>query len=103
LLNENSISNKTAFANKRSDKPWKFIEGIEFRSETIVAYKGKKDVYSERNQVFIYKGSWKRVIDDKQVFRMRRVNGSATGLFKFMNKSLMQAISSPSRPHPGIN
>ena len=49
---------------KRDEKPWRVVEGIEFRSVTIVAYKGKQGACFERNQAVIYKGPWKRVIDD---------------------------------------
>lgn len=49
---------------KRDEKPWRVVEGIEFRSVTIVAYKGKQGACFERNQAVIYKGPWKKVIDD---------------------------------------
>ncbi len=49
---------------KRDEKPWRVVEGIEFRSVTIVAYKGKQGACWERNQAVIYKGPWKRVLDD---------------------------------------
>lgn len=49
---------------KRDDAPWRVVEGIEFRSVTIVAYKGKQGECLERNQAVIYKGPWKKVIDD---------------------------------------
>jgi SAM-dependent methyltransferase len=49
---------------KRDEKPWQIVEGIEFRSLTVLAYKGKQGTCRERNQAVIYKGPWKRVIDD---------------------------------------
>ncbi len=49
---------------KRDEKPWRTVEGIEFRSITIVAYKGKQGACFERNQAVIYKGPWKKVTDD---------------------------------------
>ncbi|MDQ3633610.1 MAG: methyltransferase domain-containing protein [Acidobacteriota bacterium] len=49
---------------KRDEKPWQTVEGIEFRSVTIVAYKGKQGECLERNQAVIYKGPWKKVFDD---------------------------------------
>jgi hypothetical protein len=48
----------------RQAEPWRVVEGIEFRSLTIVAYKGKEGPCIERNQAVIYKGPWKRVVDD---------------------------------------
>ena len=49
---------------KRDEKPWRTIEGIEFRAVTVVARKGKQGACFERNQAVIYKGPWKKVIDD---------------------------------------
>jgi ubiquinone/menaquinone biosynthesis C-methylase UbiE len=49
---------------KRDEKPWRVVEGIEFRSVTITAYKGKQGECWERNQAVIYKGPWKKVVDD---------------------------------------
>jgi ubiquinone/menaquinone biosynthesis C-methylase UbiE len=49
---------------KRDDKPWQTVEGIEFRAMTITAYKGKQGPCLERNQAVIYRGPWKTVIDD---------------------------------------
>ena len=49
---------------KRDEKPWRVVEGIEFRSVTVVAYKGKQGACLERNQAVIYKGPWKKVSDD---------------------------------------
>jgi SAM-dependent methyltransferase len=49
---------------KRDEKPWRVVEGIEFRSVTVVAYKGKQGPCFEHNQAVIYKGPWKKVIDD---------------------------------------
>lgn len=44
--------------------PWQVIDGIEFRSLTVQAYKGKEGPCLERNQAVIYKGPWRRVTDD---------------------------------------
>jgi len=49
---------------KRDEKPWQTVKGIEFRSVTIIAYKGKEGPCLERNQAVIYKGPWKQVLDD---------------------------------------
>ncbi|AFY36597.1 Methyltransferase type 11 [[Leptolyngbya] sp. PCC 7376] len=45
-------------------EPWQTIDGIEFRSMTVRAYKGKEGVCLERNQAVIYKGPWKEIKDD---------------------------------------
>lgn len=49
---------------KRDEKPWRIIEGIEFRSITVVAHKGKQGPCWERKQAVVYRGPWRKVIDD---------------------------------------
>jgi len=49
---------------KRQREPWRTVEGIEFRSVTVVAYKGKQGPCLERNQAVIYRGPFKCVQDD---------------------------------------
>ncbi len=48
----------------RQAEPWRTVEGIEFRSLTVVAHKGKQGPCLERNQAVIYRGPFKRVEDD---------------------------------------
>ncbi len=49
---------------KREEQPWQVIDGIEFRSMTVRAYKGKEGACWERKQAVIYKGPWQQVRDD---------------------------------------
>jgi hypothetical protein len=49
---------------KRDEQPWRTVEGIEFRSVTIAAYKGKQGPCWDCNQAVIYKGPWSEVKDD---------------------------------------
>jgi arsenite methyltransferase len=60
---------------KRDEKPWQTIEGIEFRAETVEAYKGKEGPCLERYQAVIYKGPWRSVSDDDghTLYRGRRM------------------------------
>ena len=48
----------------RAIEPWRTVEGIEFRSVTIEAFKGKEGPCYERYQAVIYKGPFKEVVDD---------------------------------------
>jgi len=48
----------------RQVEAWRTIEGIEFRSMTVVAFKGKQGPCLERNQALIYRGPFKKVEDD---------------------------------------
>jgi ubiquinone/menaquinone biosynthesis C-methylase UbiE len=45
-------------------QPWQTVEGIEFRSVTVQAFKGKQGPCFERNQAVIYKGPFREVLDD---------------------------------------
>lgn len=47
----------------RQSEPWQTIDGIEFRSVTVQAFKGKEGPCIERNQAVIYPGPWKCVCD----------------------------------------
>jgi SAM-dependent methyltransferase len=49
---------------KWADEPFRVVEGIEFRSVTITAHKGKDGPCWEANQAVIYGGPWKTVEDD---------------------------------------
>ncbi len=56
---------------KRDAQPWRTVQGIEFRSVTVRAFKGKQGPCFERNQAVIYKGPFKEVVDDDG-HRLRR-------------------------------
>lgn len=49
---------------KRQAEPWQTVEGIEFRSITVLAFKPFSDVCLEKNQAVIYRGPFAKVIDD---------------------------------------
>ncbi|MCB0220507.1 MAG: methyltransferase, partial [Chrysiogenetes bacterium] len=49
---------------KRDQQPWQTVEGIEFRSVTVIAYKGKEGECLEANQAVIYNGPFREVSDD---------------------------------------
>lgn len=55
----------------RDAQPWQTVEGIEFRSVTIEAFKGKQGPCVERNQAVVYRGPFKEVLDDDN-HRMER-------------------------------
>jgi arsenite methyltransferase len=56
---------------KRDFNPWRTVQGIEFRSVTVEAFKGKQGECFERNQAVIYRGPFKEVLDDDN-HRMER-------------------------------
>ena len=49
---------------KRQVEPWQTVEGIESRSITVVAWKGKQGPCLDRNQALVYKGPFAQVTDD---------------------------------------
>ena len=56
---------------KRDARPWRTVHGIEFRSVTVEAFKGKQGACFECNQAVIYRGPFKEVLDDDN-HRMER-------------------------------
>ncbi len=48
----------------RQEEPWACVEGIEFRSVTVRAFKGKEGPCLDHHQAVIYNGPWKSVTDD---------------------------------------
>ena len=49
---------------ERQEKPWRTVQGIEFRSLTVEAFTGKQGPCFERNQAVVYRGPFKEVLDD---------------------------------------
>jgi arsenite methyltransferase len=56
---------------ERDSEPWRTVQGIEFRSVTVRAFKGKQGLCFDRNQAVIYRGPFQEVLDDDG-HRMRR-------------------------------
>jgi len=48
----------------RDETPWRTVEGIEFRSVTVAAFKGKDGPCVDRGHAVIYRGPFREVIDD---------------------------------------
>jgi radical SAM/Cys-rich protein len=49
---------------KWDDSPWQIVNGIEFRSITVSAWKGKKGPCIDKGEAVIYRGPYKKVEDD---------------------------------------
>jgi arsenite methyltransferase len=55
---------------ERGAEPWRTVEGIEFRSATVVAYKGKEGPCLDQKHAVVYRGPFREAIDDDgHVFR----------------------------------
>ena len=71
----------------RGRKPWRVVEGIEFYSTTVLAYKGKQGPCLERNQALIYKGPFRQVEDDDHhVFRRGERVAVCDKTFRLLNR-----------------
>ncbi len=49
---------------KREAEPWQVVEGIEYRSVTVLAWKGKEGPCWDKNDAVVYKGPFSSVADD---------------------------------------
>lgn len=49
---------------ERAEAPWRTVEGIEFRSATVVAWKGKDGPCLDQGHAVIYRGPFREVVDD---------------------------------------
>lgn len=49
---------------ERSEEPWRTVEGIEFRSVTVIAYKGKEGPCVDQKHAIVYRGPFREVVDD---------------------------------------
>ena len=58
---------------------WATVEGIEFRSATVRAYKGKEGPCLDQKQAVIYNGPWKQVVDDDGHLLRRGVRTAVCG------------------------
>ena len=58
---------------QRDAEPWRTVQGFEFRSLTVEAWKGKQGACHERNQAVVYRGPFKEVLDDDDHLLVRGV------------------------------
>jgi arsenite methyltransferase len=49
---------------ERQAEPWRTVEGIEFRSVTVAAYKGKEGPCWDQKHAVVYRGPFREVEDD---------------------------------------
>jgi SAM-dependent methyltransferase len=68
--------------------PFAVVDGIEFRSVTVTAHKGKAGPCDEANQAIVYAGPWKRVEDDDgHVFERGVRSAVCAKTFEIMTKA----------------
>lgn len=54
---------------ERQQDPWRTVEGIEFRSVTVAAYKGKEGPCLDQKHAVIYRGPFRQVEDDGHLLK----------------------------------
>ena len=68
-------------------EPWQIVEGIEYRSATYLAYKGKQGECLEANQAVIYLGPWSNIKDDDgHVFKRGERSAVCAKTFKLLQQ-----------------
>lgn len=92
-----------AHISSRQDEPWQTIKGYEFRSMTVVAYKGKEGPCLERKQALIYRGPFKRVEDDDgHVFHRGKRTAVCDKLYNLMQREPYVGHFIPVAPYTEI-
>lgn len=80
-------------------EPWAVVEGIEFRSMTVVAYKGKEGPCFEHNEAVIYTGPWSEVRDDDgHVLRRGERTAVCRKTFDLYNRAPYAGSIQPVKP-----
>lgn len=88
---------------RRQVEPWQTIEGIEFRSMTVVAYKGKQGPCWDYNQALVYRGPFKSVSDDDgHVFQRGRRIAVCDKTFKLLQSEPYRGMFEPIEPREPI-
>jgi SAM-dependent methyltransferase len=79
--------------------PWAVVDGIEFRSMTVVAHKGKEGPCWEHNEAVIYRGPWKEVQDDDgHVLRRGERTAVCRKTFEILTRAPYLSSVLPVRP-----
>ena len=81
---------------QRVPEPWRVVEGIEFRSMTVLAYKGKQGPCLDRRQAVIYRGPFKNVEDDDgHVFARGRRTAVCEKTFRLLGREPYEGSFEP--------
>ena len=85
---------------QRGDAPYHVMEGVELRTMTLVAYKGKEGPCWERKQAVVYKGPFKRVEDDDgHVFERGKRVAVCEKTLKILSREPYRAVFAPVEPN----
>lgn len=85
------------------EQPWQTVEGIEFRSATVIAYKGKEGPCDDYNEAVIYRGPFSQVVDDGgHVFRRGERTAVCRNTFSLMTQAPYTDDFIPVPPHQAV-
>ena len=87
----------------RDPDPWQTVQGIEFRSVTVQAFKGKEGPCLERNQAVIYNGPFREVHDDDgHVYYRGERMAVCDKTFHLLQRAPYQGMFTPISPREEI-
>ncbi len=87
----------------RQTEPWAVVDGIEFRSVTVEATRGKEGACLDQNQAVIYNGPWKSVTDDDGHVLHRGVRTAVCGkTFEIYTREPYAGQITPVPPHKDV-
>lgn len=78
---------------ERAETPWRTVAGIEFRSLTVEAFKGKEGPCWDQKHAIVYRGPFRQVIDDDGHVLQRGVRTAVC------EKTFRMFSSAPYRAH----
>lgn len=85
-------------------EPWQTVEGIEFRSATVIAYKGKDGPCFEHNEAVIYRGPFVSVKDELgHEFRRGVRTAVCRKTFKLLTQEPYRDFFIPIEPRTSID
>lgn len=83
----------------RQPEPWRTVAGIEFRSLTVVAWKGKQGPCLEANQAVVYRGPFRSVEDDDgHVYRRGDRTAVCDKTFRILQREPYRDLFEPIAP-----
>lgn len=88
---------------QRQSTPWRTVAGIEFRSVTAVAWKGKQGPCLERYQAVIYRGPFRTVEDDDgHVYRRGERIAVCDKTYQLLQQPPYLGLFEPVDPHQPV-
>lgn len=89
---------------ERDTTPWQTVEGIEFRSVTIEAFKPARGPEKDRLESVIYRGPFREVVDDQgRCFRRGDHIAVSDLTYRVLQAEPYAAHFIPVPPHPGAD